>query len=233
MVIFIFILLKKLGLKLSSHVEAELTAKHAILFFAVVVVVLSFLMILLLIQRRFWGAGKALTYVCPYVFIVIAMVYFSLSVAKTNLLPKVILLAFMFIQISFGVIRIPQATSFSGIHYSFPYPSVQSRDLKENTDWDIDNIHKYIKGPKRVLIDVRSLWLENYLMVYLYSIGKDFFTTNIINTEFGRGENIGYQKIPEKGFITITDRSEMIAAKNSPEEELIRINQTLRIVRTK
>jgi len=230
--LLIFILMKKLHLKISSHVEIQLTTKHTIMFFAVVVAIMSFLMILLLIQGQFWGAGKALTYVCPYVFILIAMAYFSLTAARTNLLPKLILLAFMFIQISFGVIRIPQATSFSGIHYSFPYPSVQSRDLKEKNDWEIDNINQYVKESRPVLIDVKSPWLENYLMVYLYSIGKDVFTANIINTYFGMGDDIGYQKIPEKGVITITDRPKMKDAKKLPKEKLIQINRTLRVAKT-
>lgn len=201
--------------------------------FAIIIFVMLLLILALLIGKHFWGAGKALTYVCPYIFIILIMAYFSLTAARANLLPKVILLAFMFAQISFGVIRIPSAASPNGIHYSFPYPSIQSVELKKKNDWEIDNICHYLSDSNSVLIDVRSLWLENYLMVYLYSIGKRYFTTNTVNTYFGRGHDIGYQKIPHEKLITITDRADRISTGNSPKQNDIHINKTLRLVKEK
>lgn len=164
------------------------------------------LMVYLLMKHNYWGAGKALSYLSPYLMVLIVSPAFILPKDKKNIW-RYFILGFIVLQILFGIARIGYSKDVNGIHYKWPYPSILEPSLKENYYWDSKRIEDAVIGAKAAKIDIKNRWLENYCILYLYENDIRYYSANSINTYFGLGKDIGYQKPLKYIGATITDDS--------------------------
>ena len=85
----------------------------------------------LLFMRKYWAAGKALSFYAP---IGLATILAALCVRpKSIVLAKIasVLLAGLLLSgTAMALMRIHGATKLSGVHYAFPYPAIQDERLK-------------------------------------------------------------------------------------------------------
>lgn len=187
----------------------------SIIFLTLLVVFSTIPISYLLLKGNFWAAGKALSYMSPYYITLFCLSIFSENSYFKKFF-KYAVYGFILFQLSFGLYRIYSAGQNNGIHYEAPYPAIQDVNLKNNFDWDVEKIYPQIKDKNLILIDVEDRWLENYLIVYLYTINKRFYSTNSINTYFGDGKEIGFQKYQGNAdaIITFKEKLTVINIKN-------------------
>lgn len=186
------ILLLKILIKPSYFTFFENKKQIIILFISCITGL--FLIILFLLKRDIWGAGKALSYISPYLILLIILPMFFINKNKLFYIISSPIFIFIILQISFGILRIYSSTQNNGIHYNLPYPSTQDINLKRNINWNMERIYPYIKDSKLIEVDIKNRWFENYLFDYLYVKNKNFYSINVINNYFGRGDDLGYQK---------------------------------------
>jgi hypothetical protein len=168
---------------------------------------------------KFWLAGKAFSYVAPFFLLLLSMPILFYKWTSRNALMLIAIYIFVILQISFGVLRAYQASAPHGIHYAFPYPAILHESLKKDTSWDIDKLAPYIKDCKMIRLDINNRWLENYVIVYLYENDKPCFSSNVVNTAYGAGQDIGYQVPKANADFILTDvRFQQICGKKSEGE---------------
>ena len=199
----------------SEWVIDDTEARKPIFYLLIILVSAMLLITYVLIAGKFWAAGKFLSYVSPYFMLLLVVPVILLRWNGKNIAFKAVLLVFVILQLSFGLVRIYGAGHNDGIHYDFPYPSILNESLKTQINWNIDKLSPYIKDSKMIKVDVKNRWLESYLMLYLYENDKKYYSINVINDAYGVGKNIGYQVPKAKADLIITDEKyQQICRKN-------------------
>lgn len=151
--------------------------------------------ILFLLKQEFWGSCKAFYYISPFVFIIVCIAVFF----NTNRsFPRATTKAFIFVQISFAIVRIYGATNSYGIHYaSPPYPSIQTdaRNAKINYDWNFDDAIKGADNCSLVRIDVADKWVKRYLIGAIYNQNTAvIFNSQVENSDKANDPNYSKQE---------------------------------------
>lgn len=141
--------------------------------FLVFVGVLTLETFTLFILKNYWGAGKALSYISPY--LVTLFFIWIIDINKTDKKIKKILAVFLIVYtVGLGLYRpIAIAQNRDGIHYGGPYPSSQLDLLKRKNDWRIDYFHKEItKECKHIKLAISEPLFETFLSIMLLSNDK-------------------------------------------------------------
>lgn len=191
--------------KKHSNINLNNSGRLSVLCLFTFIILSTLPIVYFLLSKNYWAAGKALSYISPYYIFAMCIPLLKNAEKKNFKHFTNLLFVFIILQISFGVIRINEVKEHNGIHYERPYPSVLDMELKESIDWDIDKLYPQVKNSNLIRIDVKNRFLENYCMVYLYTINKKFYTVNIVNNYFGGGNNLGYQQPEGEADFTIND----------------------------
>lgn len=145
-----------------------------------------------ILKKQLWSLGKALTYISPFLFILI-----SYSYLKEVKLFKNISLIYIFLNIIFGLYRPLAAMNENGIHYSYPpYPSIHdgSREVKLNYDLSLRDLRKKIKSCKGISVDVKNLWAREHVFFYLYEHDIPFTSDLSIWSYVDTENDLGHMK---------------------------------------
>ncbi|MCL4416940.1 MAG: hypothetical protein M1365_09630 [Actinobacteria bacterium] len=189
--------------KKNSNINLNNSGRLAVLFFLTFLLLSTLPIVYFLLSKNYWAAGKALSYISPYYILFICIPVLKNNEKKNFKNFTNLLFIFIIFQISFGVIRINAVAKPDGIHYERPYPTVEN--LKESIDWDMDKLYPHIKNSKLISIDIKNRFIENYCMVYLYTINKKFYTVNVVNDYLGGGIDLGYQRPEGEADFIIND----------------------------
>jgi hypothetical protein len=165
----------------------------------------SFCLILIL-KNQIWAAGKGISYLSPYLMIIL-LLPMILNLKKDNRWFIITAIILLLSQFMFGIVRPINASTNTGIHYpSPPYPSIQywHSKTKLDYDWDVDKISNSIKNCTLIKIDIPDIWLQHYVMLFLYSKQKPFYIESINNEYYGLHKDIEFQKSAGKEDCMIT-----------------------------
>ena len=124
-------------------------------------------------NNQYWSAGKCLSYIAAYLYIILVSSLFSsiYTVRLWGFFLKTTLFIFIASQFYFSLYRIYRvSTQFSGIHYISPYPSAQDAGLtKKIFSFNDLSFLKEIKPADEVGLYIEDPWIEHYIQMVLIS----------------------------------------------------------------
>jgi hypothetical protein len=183
------------GLCLAVSLFVRLKANQTTLFLKAFFLSGVVFMLYLLNKGTIWSLGKALTYLSPYLFLVICIGFLEadkgMKTAKYWI--KAFVIIFLLSQTAFGFYRLWSASDPKGIGYNGMYPSVQDWSSKTSYLWDMDpNEYAHCKGVN-LYNDVDPTYLE-YVKQKFFYMKMPYFSSLpvIIDTDTGP-EELGYQ----------------------------------------
>ena len=156
-----------------------------------------------LANRAFWSLGKALSFISPYLCIVIFLPLIEKtrtyvnprngSIMFVNVMMRGVAMVFIASQIGFGMARLWAARDPNGIGYSnATYPSIQGIHMKADYLWDMDP--GALAGCKGVHLhnDKNPFYME-YMKQKLAYVGVPYFTEQPVESNYfpGSGQRIG------------------------------------------
>jgi hypothetical protein len=146
--------------------------------------------VVLCAKGQFWAAGKAYSYIVVYLFILGSL---PLLAPNSQKWLRLMVVSLSLISISFGLGRIGAASNPNGIHWSFPYPSVQVRALKTELKWDMESAMELVRASRMVAVNVDDPWLERQVQLNLTARKIPYYSLNPVNTYYGTGDFLGLQ----------------------------------------
>ncbi len=182
---------------------------------------------------KLWAAGKAISMIGPFLFLVAAAPLLIAAPAERpggsprRRLRQLPALAFLLAQLGFGIARPIAATHPDGIHFaSPPYPSVQVAKYKTALSWDLAAHDDELSHCRRIAVDVESPFLDRYVELYLTDLAAVWWSLRPLNGYFGVGDELGLQ--PPRGVADclVTDRPLAAAlAAAAPGERVISLSR--------
>jgi hypothetical protein len=136
---------------------------------------------------NYWPAGKVLSYAAPILVITLAM---TVGVVRW------LAVAFIAFQLACGVIRIAAVRAPDGIHYASPYPAVSWAPTKREIAWNMRGLEPHLKRSMKVLVHPTHMWLEQRLIVMLFSRRIQYVKLGLANTYFGDGRTVPSPGVP-------------------------------------
>jgi hypothetical protein len=169
-------------------------------------------MLVLVALRQFWSAGKALSFLSPYLLVLLLLPLIKLVGApgkRTFGIPAVVLSVYAICELGFGGYRIAHAAAVDGIHYpSASYPSVQPDAVNAKTNYDWRSIEPAValaraRRFRSVEVAVSDIWVRNYVMALLTLDGRRVVLRDEIRDYFSSGSVLGFQdrQAPPEGVI--------------------------------
>ena len=196
--------------KLSGDVQLTRRSRHLLQAWVGASILLLLPAVYLARDGNYWPAGKAVAYAAP-VFMMLLAVPAAYGFAHRALQPlRWIAIGFVAFQIGSGVMRISAAEAPMGIHYAPPYPALQGRALKTDVGWDLTGLERVLTPDMRVLIRPMDLWLEHYLMVFLWTRGIPFAQVSDVITAYSGGTNLGKWEPPWTPDVEISAEKQVL-----------------------
>ncbi len=177
----------------------------------------------LLKKKALWTFGKALSFLSPYLFLVLCLGLFVRSNSFGDRLIKMFIIVFIIFQIVFGMYRLWSARDPNGIAYdNLTYPSIEDTAMKTTYRWDRDpGMYTHCQG-----ID-----LDGGISP-LGAVTKKAFSDDHLDADAVWGELIerGYidpQGVIQAKFEGLKDSSDMILSRmyDSQKEQIYAILQ--------
>ena len=148
------------------------------------------------VRYRWWPAGKLLSYVSPYIYLVMMLPLLQHTISSPRRWldtaaagAAVILLT---LSLGFGAARVYASTDKFGIGFYRNYPSIQGPDNKIRITWDF----KAAAAGKCSAVNVDNLFnnpfFSHYVKLELAYAGIPFYTTKPIVGYFGKDEAMGF-----------------------------------------
>jgi hypothetical protein len=168
--------------------------KYMLFFFFIVI---SFLVL----KSQLWSAGKALSFLSAYIVIALSLPVATICLSKSFpsgfwswvVHPSIFAFLYVAFAIYLSLYRIDSVYSNKdGIHYSWPYPSIQmikSADNKSKVRWGID-INR-LSSCRAIEIDIKEPFQQFYASLLSKYIGKQYFYKFPMNKYYGLGADIG------------------------------------------
>jgi hypothetical protein len=142
----------------------------------------------LLIDGQYWAAGKALSMVFGFAFLIISL---PLMAPSPPLLAKRLAWLVVAGHLLFGIYR-PMAVAQNGdeLHYGFPYPEIGG-PAKTSVDWDIARYQRKLGQCHLVMVDIDEPFLERVVENYLMEEALRWSSPRPQNAYYGAGANLG------------------------------------------
>lgn len=148
------------------------------------------------VELKWWPAGKLLSYISPYVYLVMILPLLRPSGYHHRLGVDTIgtLTAFILVlsSLSFGAARVYSSTDRNGIGYYRNYPSIQGPNNKVRIAWDLTIENSGICSAVNVDNLFYNPFYSHYAKVKLAYAGIPFYTTKPIVGYFGKDEPLGF-----------------------------------------
>jgi hypothetical protein len=144
--------------------------------------------------QNYWPAGKVLSYAAPVLLIALCMTIGTV---------RWIAIAFIAFQLACGVFRIAAVRAPDGIHYAAPYPAVSYPPSKREIAWDTRGLEKHLSRSMHVVVHPTHMWLEQRLIVMLFSRRIPYVKLGGANTYFGDGRELKPPDIPWQADVEI------------------------------
>lgn len=122
------------------------------------------------LDARYWAAGKQLSFASACLVLLLTVPFF---LKETRRLPRAVIGALIAGQFFFAAKRLAGATEIDGVHYDEPYPAAQDRSLKKTVRLELAQLVEPAKRCRRVNVDIPHLQLNQYVTIFLHSLGKD------------------------------------------------------------
>ncbi len=146
---------------------------------------------------HYWAAGKAFSFAVPYLFLFLLAPIATLRWRPPVLAGQLALWVFCFLQLAFAGARVAGARSPDGIHFPYPYPSVQVATDKSDLRWNLNEFRTLLRTCQAAkILDMRDSWPEDYAMMYLYAEKIPFFKDTPVHPYYGGAEgSIGIMSV--------------------------------------
>jgi hypothetical protein len=145
--------------------------------------------LLLFAMDRYWAAGKAFSYISPFVCALLV----GPAIASATL-PKVARLgAYLWVgtQLIFIGLGIGGLTNTDGIRYAYPFPETQDPRLKTQTDWDIRRqLQRDFKCGHIEIFATHPIFAQ-YAEIAAYEMHLPFRVNRPVTTQYDEGRAIG------------------------------------------
>ena len=139
-------------------------------------------------QANYWPAGKVLSYAAPVLLLLLCM-----TITRVRWLAG----AFIAFHLATGVVRVIEARAPDGIHYEHPYPAIAYPPTnKTDIAWNMRGLEAHLKPSTKVLVQPTYRWLEQALVVFLYSRRIPYVKLGSANTYFGDGFEMPPPAVP-------------------------------------
>jgi hypothetical protein len=166
------------------------------------IILTSLVPLALLLRGQSWAAGKGLSMISPFLFLLIVL---PLLAGRRK--PQVSALVWMLVagHLMFGLFRPLAIAAHSDRHnYAYPYPSAP----KENVNWDVDSYRKALQNCRLVRIDVDDPFLDRVVEDYLVERNIAWYSLHRRNGYYGLGEDLGLKSAPQgqSGDCTISSQ---------------------------
>jgi hypothetical protein len=148
---------------------------------------------------QLWSAGKAVSFASPVLVLLLTLPLAVAALPGRFARLRWVTGAFVAFQLAIGLARVAGASNPDGIHFEFPYPSLQEPPLKKVLRWEVEPLATHLSGVRRVLIADMNPWSSHWLMCFLYARGVDFFKLGPVVGNFGAGEKLGQMTPPWSG----------------------------------
>jgi hypothetical protein len=145
----------------------------------------------LLLKGQYWAAGKGLSMLSPFLFLLIAL---PLLAGGRKRLGATLAWTIVAGHVIFGLLRpIAIATHSDRHNYAYPYPFA----AKDSVNWDVSSYRKVLQNCGLVKIDVDNPFLDRVVENYLVERNIKWYSLNPRNAYYGQGADLGLKKAPE------------------------------------
>jgi hypothetical protein len=162
--------------------------------FAIVLSAIIFTLLVplaLLLKGQYWAAGKGLSMLSPFVFLLIVL---PLLTGRRKPLGAALVWMVVAGHLMFGLFRPIAIAAHADRHnYAYPYPSA----AKDNVNWDVDSYRKALQNCRLVKIDVDNPFLDRVVENYLVERNINWYSPNRRNAYYGEGAELGLKSAPE------------------------------------
>lgn len=145
-----------------------------------------------LIRIRWWPAGKLLSYISPYLYLVMLLPVIRQDSYRLPLVSRLAACGLLGLSLCFGAARLHAAADRYGIGYYRNYPSIQGENNKLGLVWDFDAAAA--AGCSAVNVDslAGNPFYSHYVKLKLSYAGIRFYTTRPVVEYFGKNDLLGY-----------------------------------------
>lgn len=161
--------------------------------FAVVlpaILLTSLVPLALLLKGQYWAAGKGLSMLSPFLFLLIVL---PLLAGKRKRLGAALVWMIVAGHLMFGLYRPIAIAAHSDRHnYAYPYPSAP----KDDVNWDVDSYRKALGNCRLVKIDVDNPFLDRVVENYLVERRINWYSPKPRSGYYGQGPDVGLKSAP-------------------------------------
>ena len=155
------------------------------------IVATSFIPLALLLKGQYWAAGKGLSMLSPFLFLLIAL---PLLAGNQKRLGAALVWIIIAGHLMFGLYRPIAIAAHSDRHnYAYPYPSAG----KDNVNWDVDSYRKALQNCRLVRIDVDNPFLDRVAENYLVESKINWYSAKPRSGYYGEGPDVGLKNAPD------------------------------------